>query len=226
MVSIDAVYQKVLTFANKEQRGYITPQQFNLFADQAQKEIFEQYFYDIDQFERRVEGDIDKLIKSKIELFKVITTSTAHYASLPSDAYFIDSVYLNMANGKQVPVEKMDRDDSYNIWAATNHLPLLKSKESRPTYAIVGSKILFRPNAGNYKINYIKEPSAPKWSYVVVNERAMYDSSNKTDFQLHAAEENELVYKILKFAGLSMKRDDLARGGQGLESLQVQQQKQ
>ena len=47
MVSIDNVYQKVLAIANKEQRGYITPQEFNLFADLAQKEIFEQYFYDL-----------------------------------------------------------------------------------------------------------------------------------------------------------------------------------
>ena len=44
MVSVDAVYQKVLAIANKEQRGYITPQEFNLFADHAQMEIFDQYF--------------------------------------------------------------------------------------------------------------------------------------------------------------------------------------
>ena len=53
MVNIDTVYQKVLAFANKEQRGYITPQEFNLFADQAQMEIFEQYFYDINQWNRQ-----------------------------------------------------------------------------------------------------------------------------------------------------------------------------
>ena len=46
-VPIDTVYQRVLTLANKEQRGYITPQEFNLLANQAQMEIFEQYFYDI-----------------------------------------------------------------------------------------------------------------------------------------------------------------------------------
>ena len=53
MVLIDTVYQKVLAFANKAQRGYINTQEFNLFADQAQMEIFEQYFYDINQFSRR-----------------------------------------------------------------------------------------------------------------------------------------------------------------------------
>ena len=51
-VSVNTVYQKVLALANKEQRGYITPQEFNLFADHAQKEIFEQYFYDVNQFKR------------------------------------------------------------------------------------------------------------------------------------------------------------------------------
>ena len=35
MISIDTVYQRVLALANKEQRGYITPQEFNLLADKA-----------------------------------------------------------------------------------------------------------------------------------------------------------------------------------------------
>ena len=51
-VNINTVYQRVLAIANKEQNGYITPQEFNTFANQAQMEIFEQYFYDINQFGR------------------------------------------------------------------------------------------------------------------------------------------------------------------------------
>ena len=62
MVRIDDVYQKVLAIANKEQRGYITPQEVNLFADHAQMSIFEQYFYDKNQFARRAtEMNIIKL---------------------------------------------------------------------------------------------------------------------------------------------------------------------
>ena len=52
MVNVDTVYQKVLAIANKEQRGYIIPQEFNLFANQAQMDIFEQYFYDLNQLSR------------------------------------------------------------------------------------------------------------------------------------------------------------------------------
>ena len=57
MVRVDDVYQKVLALANKEQRGYITPQEFNLFANQAQMDIFEQYFYDVNQPTHYVEID-------------------------------------------------------------------------------------------------------------------------------------------------------------------------
>jgi hypothetical protein len=35
-----------------------------------------------------------------------------------------------------------------------------------------------------------------------------------------------LVYKILKFAGVSIKRDDIVRAGQGFEMSQIQQEKQ
>ena len=33
MIRIDTVYQRVLALANKEQRGYITPLEFNLLAN-------------------------------------------------------------------------------------------------------------------------------------------------------------------------------------------------
>ena len=74
-ISIDAVYQKVLALANKEQRGYITPQEFNLFADKAQMEIFEQYFYDLSQFKRQPSNsgeysDIVSIIEDKISHFE------------------------------------------------------------------------------------------------------------------------------------------------------------
>ena len=71
MVNIDTVYQRVLALANKEQRGYITPQEFNLYANQAQQEIFEQYFYDLNQ-QARIPGneyvyaDVDDMLEEKL----------------------------------------------------------------------------------------------------------------------------------------------------------------
>ena len=74
-VSIDTVYQKVLGILNKEQRGYVTAQEFNLFANQAQLDLFEQYFYDINQFGRMHGNDTEysdmlNILNEKINTLK------------------------------------------------------------------------------------------------------------------------------------------------------------
>ncbi len=74
-ISVDTVYQRVQAILNKENRGYMTPQEYNLLANQAQLEIFEQYFYDLGQFNRLGEinseyANVIDNIKEKISLFK------------------------------------------------------------------------------------------------------------------------------------------------------------
>ena len=43
-INVNEVYQTVLYILNKEQRGYVTPAEFNSLARQAQLDIFEKYF--------------------------------------------------------------------------------------------------------------------------------------------------------------------------------------
>ena len=101
-VSIDNVYQKVLAIANKEQRGYITPQEFNLFANQAQMEIFEQYFYDLNQAERALSNnsqynDPVKILLEKIQPFEKrhesIKVTSQYNSYLPADVYRLGEVF-------------------------------------------------------------------------------------------------------------------------------------
>ena len=48
-VNVDIVYKTVLLILNKEQRGYMTPDEFNKIGSQVQREIFEAYFEDLNQ---------------------------------------------------------------------------------------------------------------------------------------------------------------------------------
>ena len=87
-VNINTVYKAVLAIANKEQRGYITPQEFNILANQAQMDLFEQYFYDISQFQRRKgnsteHSDMLHILEEKLASFRInnqaLTASTLKY---------------------------------------------------------------------------------------------------------------------------------------------------
>ena len=43
-INVDQVYKTVLLIINKEQRGYLTPDEFNKIGTQVQLDIFESYF--------------------------------------------------------------------------------------------------------------------------------------------------------------------------------------
>ena len=220
-VSIDAVYQKVLTFANKEQRGYITPQQFNLFADMAQKEIFEQYFYDLNQVARapgRSEeySDYAHNLNEKVAIFESDATGSPN--ALAYDLYRLGTV---RSNGSEV--EEVQQNELLYM----NQSYLTAPKQNRKVYVRTGDKSIdVTPSTNSVSYRYVRVPSKPSWGYVVINERAMYDSSNTINFDLHQAEESELVYRILAFAGISMKKPDLTQAAVGLETAKQQQEKQ
>ena len=44
MINVNTVYTTVLSIMNKEQRGYLTPDEFNKIATQVQLEMFEKMF--------------------------------------------------------------------------------------------------------------------------------------------------------------------------------------
>ena len=58
-INVNTVYKTVLLILNKEQRGYMTPEEFNKIGSQVQLEIFEKYFEDLNQLTRSPQTDTD-----------------------------------------------------------------------------------------------------------------------------------------------------------------------
>ena len=80
-INVNTVYTTVLSILNKEQRGYITPEEFNKLATQVQLEIFENYFEDLNQQLRVPQADSEyanrqKNIDNCISIFKTIGNTT------------------------------------------------------------------------------------------------------------------------------------------------------
>ena len=50
MAMINDVRNTVLAIINKNNYGYLSPQDFNLYAQQAQMDLFEDYFYQYNQW--------------------------------------------------------------------------------------------------------------------------------------------------------------------------------
>ena len=238
-VSIDTVYQKVLAIANKEQRGYITPQEFNLFADQAQMDIFEQYFYDINQFGRVPGNDTEysdmlTLLEEKISVFEKFKVSMSDVSGnqtiLPTDVYRLGTVFY-AAGSFDVEVEKVGKKELEYMLRTSLAAPVA----SRPVYVRKSNTLLkvfpaspsVSYTTGNVTCNYIAKPATPKWTYTVVVNKALFNSTTDTqNFELHESEEEKLVIKILQLAGVAIKDTLLIQTASAAESSNVQQEKQ
>ena len=230
-VSVDTVYQRVLALANKEQRGYITPQEFNLFANQAQMDIFEQYFYDINQF-RRLPGnntlysDPIDILEEKVEIFhkSINLSGTNNIFDLPEDYYRLAQVrYSNPTLGYGVEVEKL----THKKFMTARNYPLTAPTLSRPACYVKDTRIIVIPSTINsIDVNYIKEPTKAEWSGYNVGGAFQYNDDFSIDFELHISEEVNLVVKILGLAGIILKDSDLYQVALAEDNKNIQQEKQ
>ena len=250
MVNIDTVYQKVLAIANKEQRGYITPHEFNLFADQVQMEMFEQYFYDLNQFSRVPSNDMDYAdmvsnLQDKISLFEMYNEQVDTVnefgdvdLSTVENLYRLGTVRVKYHGQPQpcvadeIQIKEHDLYTNSRIARYTEQFPVYfkRVKKSSAVFYPHHIKIIPNPDTATgadwIKISYIKKPLKPSWGYIVVNDKPLYNSQTSTNFDLHQSEESELVYRILVLFGINLKDPQLGQTAASLEASKVQQEKQ
>ena len=231
MVSIDTVYQRVLALANKEQRGYITPQEFNLFANQVQMDIFEQYFYDINQFSRIPGNDTEysdmlNYLEEKISLFedqKVVNKSVQNpFYNLSAN---INDLYkIGNITHEGYACEKVNANHITKI----NSAALLKPTPYHPVYTLKDNKVYLYPIdlEDPITVNYIREPVKVEWSGYNVNGAFQYNDDFSEDFELHPSEETKLVIKILGLAGITLKDPGLYQIAGAEDNKNIQQEKQ
>ena len=100
-----------LNIINKDNNGFITPEEFNSFAKQAQLELFQQYFYDFQKakisdmkgLESSGYSDITKQLDQTIDFFSknedLVYNSLTGQFDLPANFFLLNVLYYN---GKEV----------------------------------------------------------------------------------------------------------------------------
>ena len=224
MINIDTIYQRVLTLANKEQRGYITPQEFNLLANQAQLDIFEQYFYDINQFSKIDDygseySDSKDSLDGKIAIFQLTVPLVS--GNLPDNLYRLGTVVHNNSEAERVEQKEL---------LYINISKLAKPTVNRPLYTRTGNVIQIYNGSGTpvstgISCNYIRKPHEVEWGYNVVVGKALSQPNTSVDFELHSSEETKLVIKILELAGIVINKPGLISVASQKEASKIQQEK-
>lgn len=219
-VSVDTVYQRVLATANKEQRGYITPQEFNLLANQAQMVLFDQYFYDKKQAlempgNESEYSDVLKTLNEKISIFKTDGSLTVvnNYFPYPSDMYKLGTVFIGVSSSATPIANGIEAQEiNYDELIDYTNSPLTKPTIKNPVYLRREDGLHLAPaSITTCRVTYVRYPKKANWGYIITLGEAMYNASASQDFELHGSEESVLVYKILELAGVVLNKPALAQ---------------
>lgn len=220
---INSVRQTVLSLLNKNNFGYMTPLDFNLYAKQAQLEIFDEMFSDyndtINRENARMSGtgyaNMETVIKETIDSFVVEVTQAQ--GAIPDDVYMLTRVAIT---GSAYEAENVE-PHKINLLTASH---LTSPTLDFPAYTLVGRDVLIYPATVNdVDLTYVRYPATPKWTYTsLAGGEALFDESSVDyqDFELPLDFEPHLVRKICQYAGLEIREDMVIAYAKGEEAEQ------
>jgi len=235
-VNVDTVYQTVQALANKEQRGYLTPQEFNLFANQAQQDIFEQYFYDLNAVRtvrpgQRLIGDSVGMIIEKLSTTGGVTVTNTAPVTNGTDLPIgrTGRIFVSLGTpAVRKTLRLIEEDEIHNLRGSKWH----KDAFDDAVYFEDGNKriqVWSGPDPGRITSgvtceNITGKPGLVYWGYTIVNEKALYNAPSSKNFDLPLEEQPDLVIKILKLAGISIEDQQLAGMALQEEQQNIQQE--
>lgn len=224
MSTINSVRNTVLSIINKQNNGYITPEEFNSFAKNAQLEIFNQYFVDFRNskvkdmkgFETSGYSDVTKQMDQTIDYFSKVANlnyvSDTGIFSMPSKWFLLNVLYYNGKEVTHVNQEKLNYLLNSNLTAPT---------ETYPSYVLQGNDINIYPNTITSGVStyYVRFPYDPKWTYTMVNGSPLFNQSagDYQDFELTDSDFPRLVAKICEYAGVSIRESEVSAAGRNEE---------
>ena len=237
-INVDTVYQTVQALANKEQRGYITPQEFNLLANQAQADIFEQYFYDLNAFIKR--GDQARELGDSVDhvMRKINNTSgvsIGRQACTYKAASFSWTLPSNPIKGrlfatdpsgvsKELTLMGMDHIEDFrnSRWHKKGFDEYAYFEDGFNTIQVWSGT---GPITTGVEIEGVTgTPGVVNWGYLIVNEQAIYNSATSNNFSLDTSERADVIVNILKLAGISTEDASLYQAASSEEQMNLQQE--
>lgn len=235
---INSVRNTVIAILNKGNYGYFTPSDFNLFAKQAQLDIFEGLFYNYNYYTNKVNArtsgvdyaDIKKQIEENIDTFSVndflLTYVATNKYLIPTDMFLLNNLFV-VANTSTL--EKVSHSRINNLVRSVDTAPTLEY----PAYTLSGGTVAAYPssllnNLGLVSAQYIRYPSDPKWTYVTLSAgEPVFDqgAGDYQDFELSLKFEPKLIVKILSYAGVTIREAAVVQFASGMEQINTQEEK-
>lgn len=243
MISVNYIRNATLFILNKNNLGYIAPSEFDIFCGLAQRDIYENLFYQYNQFinkqNKRLTGseyaNISKNIQEQIDHYAEYTNNTNFtYDSIKgtwsytgNDLYRSENLSLvEIATQKKIDVELVSKSQ-LNV---LKNSPMTTPSLLFPAYTKIMDEFKVVPTVPStytLELFYLRSPKSPKWTYTNVAGNPVFNpsASDLQDIDLHESLMIPFLVKVLSYCGLSLRENDVEAyaNSEEIKKAQVQQ---
>ena len=222
MISVQSVYETVKNLANKDQKGFVTPEMFNSFAKSAQLKIYQEVFQEVIDGMKLRRAQIDaarnlslvERTKTDLSVFisKVAPQKVAGAFVKPEDLYSVVSMTTRGLSKKPVHII-YDDDKIQHILSSTLSAPTT----SFPVGLVSTDIEVFPSTIGKIDLKYYRTPSTPMYQVFLTSNGTetveIFNSAASIDFELPKKYEPELVDEIANMIGVNIKEPVIEKYG-------------
>lgn len=227
MINVNFVRNATLFILNKSNLGFIGTTEFDTFCALAQQDIFENLFFQYNQFinrqNKRLTGteyaDLPKNLREQIDVFAEYTnasnftynSSTNLWNFIGTDLYRAENLSLvKISNNKKIDIEEVSKR-KLNVM---NNSDLTKPSLLFPVYEKISNAFRVYPIAPSthfVEMFYLRSPKAPKWTFNMVGGNPIYNASasDLQHIELHPSLLIPFLTKVLAYAGLSIREEQI-----------------
>ena len=176
-------------------------------------------------------GDVVSLIINASNVSNLTVTAVTSNTEIVVTPSLLNTSPLAYSIYKPSDLTSEAESVSHSKITLLNKSSLTSPNATYPAYTLEGDSISIFPSTinhvGRVTSQYIRYPKDPKWTYISLSGgEPLFDQTQNDfqDFELPEDDVNNLVARILQYAGLSIREISTVQFGQALERQETQEQ--
>lgn len=210
-MTINDVYVLIQYIINKNQDGYLSPDEFNLIINQAQTSFLNYLLGEFQQYQvqhpqPRLAYSQNQTTRQRLEPFikeTTLTLDSGGFANYPVDYEQVDAM-LSLYNLNRIRFIQQDSQFSYRR-------SVIDPIETNPVFLLKRGGFQFYPtDVTDVNLSYVSTPQAMFWANI--NNQygiPVWDQANSVDPAWFDVDTYEIICRALRMVGVNLQQPDV-----------------
>lgn len=205
-MTIDDVYSLIKYIINKQQIGYLNPDEFNLIINQAQTSFLDYLLGEFQQYqpgksEPRIGFGQNQTVRQRLTPFiygYILNVDGNGFSPYPDDFQQIDAMWSMYGFDR---IKYVQQDSLYSTYNS-----VIDPIGTNNIYLVESSGFQFYPTTiGQARLSYVRKPAQARWAYTNdIYSRPVYDPSQSINLEWYDVDILEIIARALRMVGVNL----------------------